>query len=116
MTSPPVEPRQSPSAEVIYATSSRGRVWAAATAVCVLVAGALGTILLLLGLGAADVPARYEADAARALSGGDYQTARICFERLLQRNPNDPHLRLGLALSREGQQRLRSAAAPRTSD
>jgi hypothetical protein len=53
-------------------------------------------------------PADYGPRAARALRDGDFETARICYERLLQQRPGDLPLTFGLMLSLHG---LRQEAA-----
>jgi Flp pilus assembly protein TadD len=76
--------------------------WAAATP-------ALLTIVIVLLLGIAGsaqrsdvIEARYERDAKAAITASNFGTARVCYERLLQRSPNDPALLLGLARSLQG--------------
>lgn len=72
-------------------------------------APALATIVMVLLFGIAGwaqrsdaIAARYQRDAEAALNARDFDTARVCCERLLQRAPNDPALLLGLAKSLQG--------------
>lgn len=64
-------------------------------------------VVLLLGIAAwaqrSDaIETRYQHDAEAAISASDFGTARVCYERLLQRSPSDPALLLGLAKSLQG--------------
>jgi Flp pilus assembly protein TadD len=77
----------------------------------------LATILAVLLLGAAglaqrpsQLEARYHRDADAAIASGDFRTARVCYERLLQRSPTDPALLFGLAQSLEGLDQKAQAA------
>ena len=45
---------------------------------------------------------RYRQAADAALAAGDFRTARVCFERLLQSSPREEALLFGLAQSLEG--------------
>ena len=51
------------------------------------------------GGGSPDLLRRYERDASRALAIGDYATAHVCYERLLQSSPDNADYRAGLALT-----------------
>jgi Flp pilus assembly protein TadD len=46
--------------------------------------------------------ARYREQASNSIASGDFQTSRLCYERLLQSHPNDPALLYGLARSLDG--------------
>jgi cytochrome c-type biogenesis protein CcmH/NrfG len=46
--------------------------------------------------------ARYRQDAGSAMASGDFRTARVCYERLLQHSPADAPLLFGLARSLQG--------------
>lgn len=70
---------------------------------------ALVTIALVLLFGIAvwaqrsdATDARYQRDAETAMNARNFDTARVCYERLLQREPDDPALLLGLAKSLQG--------------
>lgn len=43
------------------------------------------------------IDAQYRHDADTAVQSRDFETAHICYQRLLQRSPNDPALLFGLA-------------------
>ena len=51
---------------------------------------------------------QYEAEADRALSAGDFATARVCYERLLSEQPDSAHYRDGLTFA------ARQMQAPQT--
>ena len=77
----------------------------------------LATILAVLLLGAAGLAqrpstleARYRRDADAAIASGDFRTARVCYERLLQRSPTDARLLFGLARSLQGLDQKAEAA------
>lgn len=70
---------------------------------------ALVTIGMVLLLGIAvwaqrpdAIATRYQRNAENAINASYFGTARVCYERLLQRSPNDPALLLGLAKSLQG--------------
>ena len=70
--------------------------WAAA-----LPALAMIVVMLLLGVASSAqrperIEARYRQDAESSLASGDFRTARVCYERLLQSSPTDKTLLLGL--------------------
>lgn len=48
------------------------------------------------------IEARYQRDAEAAIRVNNFGVARVCYERLLQRSPNDPALLLGLAKTLQG--------------
>jgi Flp pilus assembly protein TadD len=54
---------------------------------------------------------RYREQADAALAMGDYTTARLCFERLLQITQTDPALWYGLARSLDGLHQVSESAA-----
>lgn len=73
------------------------------------VAPSLLTILACLLIAAAawsqradQTDARYRDQAEAAMAAGDFRTARVCYERLLQSSPRDDALLFGLARSLEG--------------
>ena len=64
-------------------------------------------IVLLLGIAgwaqrSDAIETRYQHDAEVAMNASDFGTARVCYERLLQRSPNDTALLFGLAKSLQG--------------
>jgi hypothetical protein len=71
---------------------------AAAPAVLVLA----GSVLLLMVMHGRDVGERYQRDAEAAMLRRDYPTAQVCYERLLQRDPDSPMYRDGLSLATRG--------------
>lgn len=77
----------------------------------------LATILIVGLLGAASLAqrpsqldARYRQEAESAITSGDFRTARVCYERLLQRSSADPSLLFGLARSLQGLDQKAQAA------
>jgi hypothetical protein len=76
------------------------QVLAALPAAITLVAALIVGAALLVSPTSPEMARRYERDAERALAARDYETARVCFERLLQSNPNHPAFREGLAVCR----------------
>ena len=76
--------------------------WAAAAPALLMIA-----LVMLVGIAAwgqrSDaIDASYQHDAQAAMDAGDFKTARICYERLLQHSPNDPAVLFGLARSLAG--------------
>jgi hypothetical protein len=55
---------------------------------------------------------RYDEDATHALISGDYPTARVCFERLVQHSPDDLNYCEGLSLALRRMSRTQQYAAP----
>ena len=78
-------------------------------------------LLAMLGIGVfgvcviiqqpARTAARYREAADEALVAGDFKTARLCFERLLQTSQSDPSLWYGLARSLDGLQQTSESNA-----
>jgi len=57
------------------------------------------------------IESRYREEANNALTVGDYTTARLCYERLLQTTQTDPSLWYGLARSLDGLHQLSESQA-----
>lgn len=71
--------------------------WAAATPALLTMAIVLLLAIAALAQRSDSIDAGYQQNAQAALESGDFETARICYERLLQHSPNDPALLFGLA-------------------
>lgn len=63
------------------------------------------SIVLVLRIRSQDVMSRYDRNAVAALTAQDYATAKVCFERLLQRAPENRSYRDGLELATAGMSR-----------
>src|SRR4051812_49576964 len=66
------------------------RLLGALPAAGTLVAAVVLSGVMVVSRGSHDLRGRYERDAERALAARDYETARVCFERLLQIAPDNP--------------------------
>jgi tetratricopeptide (TPR) repeat protein len=102
MTQPASKIRRAPTPE---STAGRRRVWRQwATAVPALGAIAFVLLFAMLVTAQSDVRTidRYKQEAAAASASQDFKTARVCYERLLQTDGNNPALLFGLATSLEG--------------
>ena len=71
--------------------------WAAAAPALLTMAIVLVLAIAALAQRSDSIEAGYQQNAQAALESGDFETARICYERLLQHSPNDPALLFGLA-------------------
>jgi hypothetical protein len=88
------------------------RLLGASPAAITLVATLILSGVLHFSRGSPELTVRYERDAEQALAAGDYETARICFERLLQLRPTDPAYAQGLLASRAAAVGARPAKPP----
>jgi hypothetical protein len=61
------------------------------------------------------IASQYQSEATNALAAGQFETARICYERLLQSDPRNESCIEGLALSLRGMGQDQEAAQLRPS-
>jgi tetratricopeptide (TPR) repeat protein len=71
--------------------------WAAAAPALLTMAVVLVLAIAALAQRSDSTDAGYQQDAQAAMESGDFETARVCYERLLQHSPTDPALLFGLA-------------------
>ena len=102
MTQPVSKIRRAPAPESIAARRRVWRQWAAATPALGAMVFVLLFAMLVMGQNDARTLDRYQQEAAAASASQDFKTARVCYERLLQIEGNNPVLLFGLATSLEG--------------
>jgi hypothetical protein len=90
------------------ARAVRRRLVASSPALMTLVA----SLVLLASTHTQDVHGYYDREASAALIAGDYERARICFERLLQYAPENERYREGLAAALQGISTATASRAP----
>jgi len=93
--------RRAPAAGASRSAASRLLKWAGAIPAIiamVLIAAALAAVASQRQQA---LETRYAQDAEQAMQSGDFETARVCYERLLQTHDGDPAFLFGLARALE---------------
>ena len=102
MTVPVSKIRRAPAPESAAGPFRAWRQWAAAAPALGAMVFVLLFAMLVMGQNDARTLDHYKQEAAATSAAQDFKTARVCYERLLQSDGNNPVLLFGLATSLEG--------------